>query len=733
MIKNLGLPSEVWINYLKISQVFGSGIPLKGLDSTNTHYPEQIMSAIIMSIKFCPSWLEWSLRKNLEERSSNDVTEFYCKDSYGDGYTVDSVENFDIPGIPGKIKKKTNGGRLMNRKNRGWEGMMKEDKGRKRRDYRVDIKKESIGGGARKGRNGNGNGERDDDGGRGGEGGGEEGENDDQEERGGSGRGGEDEEFKEEEEEENEGNEEEEEGDDGLQEGEERNSYNDDTNDDNERQRKSLSDENNDMNNDMSDKNHHTATEKELINNDNKKEEKNENIKYLPNIAQISEIDSVPRNLLNQLLTQYQNIIPSRRKVYKKLVSGEMSFSSVVDFIYDEREGEGEGNLNHFNGNINGNSNGNGSMINFNDNNNNHNNFDSNNDGNNEYNNNNNNNNSNNSHNNSNNSNYDSNNYYNNNNNNNHNNYSSNNTNNNNNYNNSSNNFTNSYDKDNNKNNNDNSDSDDDNVNSSSSSKSKRNNNNMNTNNNNNNNNNYSQNSSFNNTQNSTIMTQNSTNFSQNSTIMTQNSTNYSQNNNNNLNRNTVSYYTNNRGEREEYSQASYNSNTKFKSKLKKKVAGMINRNELQSVKKLTVIPGKVTVKISYSAADLRSASRNVTLGTAKNGPSWSKYVRYAKDVILNDNILYGGNVLQQRELLDNSNSLKLDHTECWSYYERKVYQRRIRGCLVYGDRYHKNGDLVRTYSSSVRYNGDLTGMHHAGYVILLERCSSYLYSKTGN
>ena len=219
-------------------------------------------------------------------------------------------------------------------------------------------------------------------------------------------------------------------------------------------------------------------------------------------------------------------------------------------------------------------------------------------------------------------------------------------------------------------------------------------------------------------------MAQNSINFSQNSTTFSQN---------NNLNRNTVNYYTNNRGEREEYSQASNNSNTKFKSKLKKKVAGMINRNELQSVKKLTVIPDKATVKISYSASDLRSASRNDTLGTAKNGPCWSKYVRYAKDVILNDNIMYGGNVLQQREQLDKSNNLKSDQTECWSYYERKVYQRRVRGCLVYGDRYHTNGDLVRTYSSSVRYNGDLTGMHHAGYVILLERCSSYLYSKTGD
>ena len=656
-----------------------------------------------MATKFCPSWLEWSLRKNLEERPLNDVTEFYYKDLYGEGYSVDSGEISGIPGKSGKLRKQGNGGKLMNRKNRGWEGMVEEDKGRKRRDNQFDIKKENFGGG-RNGRNGNGE--------RGGEGGGEE---------IGGGGGGEDEyEEYEEEEEDEEG----ERRDDGLEEGEERNSDDDDDNNDDDREeRKSNKNESVNINNDkeignnnaredgnsnsnnendnMNNTNHHIITGKEIIHNDNKKDNKNENIEYLPSIAQISEIDSVPRNLLSQLLTQFQNIVPSRKRVYKKLVSGEMSFSSVVDFVYDEREGEEEGNLNYFNGN-------NGSVINY-DYNNGH-------GGNNEY-----------YNNNSNSNNHD---YHSNNNNNDNGNSSQNNNNsysnnNNNNYNNSSNSFIDNYDKDNNKNRNGNSDSDDDNIDSSSSSKSKRNRNkNMNANNGYNNNNSFSQNNSFDNTQNSTNMAQNSINFSQNSTTFSQN---------NNLNRNTVNYYTNNRGEREEYSQASNNSNTKFKSKLKKKVAGMINRNELQSVKKLTVIPDKATVKISYSASDLRSASRNVTLGTAKNGPCWSKYVRYAKDVILNDNIMYGGNVLQQREQLDKSNNLKSDQTECWSYYERKVYQRRVRGCLVYGDRYHTNGDLVRTYSSSVRYNGDLTGMHHAGYVILLERCSSYLYSKTGD
>ena len=40
--------------------------------------------------------------------------------------------------------------------------------------------------------------------------------------------------------------------------------------------------------------------------------------------------------------------------------------------------------------------------------------------------------------------------------------------------------------------------------------------------------------------------------------------------------------------------------------------------------------------------------------------------------------------------------------------------------------------DEIKEYLSSVRHNGDLTGSYRMGYVFLLERCSKFLLSKTG-
>ena len=59
-ILGLGLPSEVWDIYAKISCMFKATEPLNGMESWKEYYPEDIMASIIIACKFC-RWTEWSV------------------------------------------------------------------------------------------------------------------------------------------------------------------------------------------------------------------------------------------------------------------------------------------------------------------------------------------------------------------------------------------------------------------------------------------------------------------------------------------------------------------------------------------------------------------------------------------------------------------------------------------------------------------------------------------------
>ena len=59
-ILGLGLPSEVWDIYVKLSGIFKDTEPFKGMESWKEQYPENIMASIIIACKFC-RWTEWSI------------------------------------------------------------------------------------------------------------------------------------------------------------------------------------------------------------------------------------------------------------------------------------------------------------------------------------------------------------------------------------------------------------------------------------------------------------------------------------------------------------------------------------------------------------------------------------------------------------------------------------------------------------------------------------------------
>lgn len=69
-ILGLGLPSEVWDVYVKISCLFTAGDPFHGLESWNEHYSENIMASIIIACKFC-RWTEWSITTVEEALKTN--------------------------------------------------------------------------------------------------------------------------------------------------------------------------------------------------------------------------------------------------------------------------------------------------------------------------------------------------------------------------------------------------------------------------------------------------------------------------------------------------------------------------------------------------------------------------------------------------------------------------------------------------------------------------------------
>jgi hypothetical protein len=146
-----------------------------------------------------------------------------------------------------------------------------------------------------------------------------------------------------------------------------------------------------------------------------------------------------------------------------------------------------------------------------------------------------------------------------------------------------------------------------------------------------------------------------------------------------------------------------------------------------------------VVQKIGYSVSDLAGGMKGKSLG-GRSALDWSHRVEYRSDVVLNDNILYGANILRQREKLTIARRNRPKYQESRNYgdksLEGKAYEHCVTGRLMkqfMSRNYDLQGKEVMRYFSCVRHNGDLTGNYFPSYTALLERCASYLYCKAGD
>jgi hypothetical protein len=70
-IEALGLPEEVWNNYIQISKTMTATEPIDGFQSFGEEYGENIIALIIIACKLCTNWMYWPLLRSSSNFSSS--------------------------------------------------------------------------------------------------------------------------------------------------------------------------------------------------------------------------------------------------------------------------------------------------------------------------------------------------------------------------------------------------------------------------------------------------------------------------------------------------------------------------------------------------------------------------------------------------------------------------------------------------------------------------------------
>ena len=63
-IMDLGLPDDVWSNYISITKILEPCSALRGFEAYGEYHIENIISLVIVACKMCKNWILWSLVSN---------------------------------------------------------------------------------------------------------------------------------------------------------------------------------------------------------------------------------------------------------------------------------------------------------------------------------------------------------------------------------------------------------------------------------------------------------------------------------------------------------------------------------------------------------------------------------------------------------------------------------------------------------------------------------------------